>query len=151
MLSRKEAVLSFVDRYSPFLARQGSVVASGRQRAGRKVGPYYRLTCRDGGGIQRSIYLGSGAKLVAEVRDMLSLLQRRREAVRELARARPAFRRALRASRRELDQQLAEVGLYRKGAEIRGWKNFVPQAAAAVVPSWQASIRGGNSLGNLEK
>ena len=48
-------------------ARQGSVVASWRVYAGRRLGPYLRLAYREGRR-QRSIYLGRCAELVRRVR-----------------------------------------------------------------------------------
>ena len=55
-------------------ARQGSVVASWRVYAGRKLGPYFRLAYREGRR-QRSIYLGRCAELARRVRELLAELQ----------------------------------------------------------------------------
>jgi hypothetical protein len=132
MFGRKDAVLRFIETFRPLLAEQGSVVAGWRHGGGKKSGPYYRLTCRDAGGKQRSAYLGCDSDLVAQIRRILAALQKRRQQARELGRAGPALRRALRASRRDLDEELAVVGLSRIGSEIRGWKNLAPAIQPAL-------------------
>lgn len=144
-MGRREAAISFLERYEHCLREQGSVVATWRERNGRKTGPYHRLTCRDASGTQRSVYLGSDSNLVGVVQEMLSMLKQRRRESRALARARPVLRRALRASRRELDHHLASVGLVRKGAEVRGWPNYIPEATSGLNPASLASIREENS------
>jgi hypothetical protein len=76
---------------------------------------------RDEHGCQRSIYLGAESNLVKEVRNLLADYRRPLQQQRAFATVRAALRRALRDERAQLDQQLAQVGLARKGAEIRGW------------------------------
>ena len=56
------------------LAHQGVIAASFRRRGGRALGPYYRLTLRQGQ-VQHSVYLGTDAVLIAEVRAALRKLQ----------------------------------------------------------------------------
>jgi hypothetical protein len=145
MFGRRDTVLRFIKTFRPFLVKQGSVVTSWRRRDAKKAGPYFRLTCRDADEIQHSIYIGRDGNLVTEVRDILFALQQRRQQARELGRAGPVLRRALRASRRELDEELAVVGLSRRGAEIRGWKNVTPAILAAVESAWHPSLQNGGA------
>ena len=61
-------------RLRDVLSRQGSVVASWREKGGRRMGPYFRLAFRKAGK-QVSIYLGSCAELVEKVRARLAEMQ----------------------------------------------------------------------------
>ena len=101
------------------LARRGAVVASWRWYRGRRLGPYFRLSVRIGGR-QRSVYLGANRALAEEIAGELASLQARIRERRKLGRLRAEARKGLTGALRELDVQLARVGLHRKGREIRG-------------------------------
>jgi hypothetical protein len=118
---RRLAVETFLVAHAASLAHQGAIVQSWRRRGRRRLGPYYRLACRDAAGRQRSVYLGPSGPIVDEARDALRRLQSPRRQRREIEGARRALRRELAMSRSELDAELAKVGLKRKGSEIRGW------------------------------
>jgi hypothetical protein len=118
----RAAVLARLVQLHHHLCRQGPVVRTRRRRGqGAVAGPYFAVAYRDDDGRQRSVYLGPESDLVTEVRELLAEYRRPLREQRDLARARAALRRALRAERAQLDRQLAQVGLTRKGGEIRGW------------------------------
>ncbi len=108
-------------------ARQGVVVATWRWYRGRRLGPYWRLAYREAGR-QCSVYLGRMGEGVRRVRGVLARLQRglrSRRAVRRLTRR---VRASLRAHLAEFDRRLAELGLWRKGFEVRGgWSRALEQ------------------------
>jgi hypothetical protein len=118
---RLRRVAEFIGRYEPELARQGAIVATWRCRGGRRTGPYYLLTIRDASGRQRSVYLGADSPTVTAARAALTRLQAGLVQRRQFGRLKKQLRQGLRAARRELDQELSQVGLRRKGSEIRGW------------------------------
>lgn len=118
---RRERLEAFFELHAARLPRQGALVASYRARGALRLGPYYKLTCRDDAGRQRAAYLGADSPLVAEVSRRLSELQAPLRTRRIIDQARRAARRFQAAANTELDQQLKRVGLYRKGSEIRGW------------------------------
>lgn len=120
-------VEQFLAEHGEVLACHGAVVASYRRRGGRRLGPYFKLTCRIGGR-QTSVYLGTDGALVHGVRQRLEELRRKRSERLQLARLRRELRRRAREARRHLDEQLRSVGLRRQGHEIRGWRRSTPQA-----------------------
>lgn len=120
------ALSSFMDAHERILSRQGSIVESWREYNGKKLGPYYRLTCRVVGGKQESHYLGRNKQLIAAARARLESLQ-------EPARLAKLERKMIRQLRDELQtcktewsRQLAEFGLTLKGNEVRGWRRSKP-------------------------
>jgi hypothetical protein len=70
------------------------------------------------------VYLGRDPALAEEVRAALREMQRSLEEKRGLRRQVQAARKVFRDQQRELDRELARVGLYRKGSEIRGWRGL---------------------------
>jgi hypothetical protein len=110
------------DRTASF-SRQGAVVKSWRHWRGRRHGPFYRLAFRDDTGRQRSIYLGADEGLAAAVRQTLAELQAPMRQHRWLEEVRRKIRRELRACRAAMNVELQAMGLFCKGAEIRGWRN----------------------------
>ena len=121
---RRQSVRSFQSRYRGRLQQSGSIAAGYRHRGGRQMGPYFRLTCRDATGRQRSVYLGPAGPLVEQVRRELAELQNEQRSRRALGKLQMVFRAELTAARRQMDPHLAELGLRRKGAEIRGWRRL---------------------------
>lgn len=129
---RRRKVQQFVLQYEAQLARRGSVVPTWRLRAGRKVGPYFLLVCRDAAGRQRSVYLGPAGDLVDETRAVLLQLQAPLIERRQLDQVRKQLQIGLARARQQLDHELKQVGLWRKGSEIRGWSYT---GGAALDPS----------------
>jgi hypothetical protein len=120
--ARAKNISEFIATYRAALARQGSISKTWRLRAGKRVGPYFLLVVRDETGRRRSVYLGVEGPLVDAARAELAELQNPRREHRVFTRTKYQLRREHRLVRRELDQQLALVGLRRKGSEIRGWR-----------------------------
>jgi hypothetical protein len=123
---RRRRVRAFIEAHANALARQGVIAASFRHRAGRPVGPYHRLTFRDNK-VQRSVYLGTDAELVKEVRAVLENLQEPHRGRRALQRRKKAIRKALTQCRAALRQELVWRGLRLQGHEIRGWHTPGPR------------------------
>jgi hypothetical protein len=119
---RIQRMEQFFQRHAERLPRQGAIVASYRQRGAVRLGPYYRLTCRDADGRQRALYLGADALLVDQARSRLAEMQRPQRVQRSLRRARRTVRQHLKAALADWDQQLGAQGQYLKGLEIRGRK-----------------------------
>ena len=119
---RLDAVERFFSSHGERLARQGAIVATFRQRGGRRLGPYYRLACRGSDRRQVSVYLGAAGLIVAETRRRLEQLQERRKQQRFWALVRRAVHKKMKAARRCLQDELAQHGLTTQGAEIRGWR-----------------------------
>ena len=111
----------FLAEHRQQLVYQGAIVGSWRRRGGKTTGPYYRLTCRDAAGRQRSVYLGADSTLVAAARRALRDLQASAVAQRQLAQVRTSLQQGLLRARRQLDDELAALGLRRQGSEVRGW------------------------------
>jgi hypothetical protein len=118
---RSRAVADFITVHAERLAKQGSIVAKWRRRDGHWLGPYYFLASRDAAGRQRAVYLGRRGAVVASVSKRLDSLQRPRRQRRAIEAARKLLRRGLAAAKRQLDVELAKVGLRRHGHEVRGW------------------------------
>ena len=104
-------------------AAQGSIIATWRTYRGRRLGPYYRLTWREGHR-QRSLYLGRDGPLVDQVRELLNETQEIRRLKREHRRNREHFRRTV---IEPLENYVKDIfylysnGLYLKGWEVRGF------------------------------
>jgi len=127
------AIERFLSEHGEALARQGAVVATYRQRGGRRYGPYYRLTYRIDGR-QRAVYLGTDADLVRHVRERLTQLHHvRREQV-QIAPLRRALRQQAKVARQQLDRELQVIGLFRKGHDIRGWRTAALRWSADPSP-----------------
>ncbi len=134
---RRRQVEQYIAAHRDQLARQGSVVASWRRRGQHPIGPYYRLTCRSADGKQVAVYLGPGGALVADVREILAQLQERPKVDRTLDTARRHIRRELETAKKSLAGELAQVGLFLKGSEIRGWRRRQKRSA---VPALNAGL-----------
>jgi len=119
---RREAVWRFIAPRRAELARQGSVAATWRCRAGRRTGPYFLLVTRDESGERRSVYLGLAGPLVDAVRAELARLQAPGRERKVFSRVKRQLRSALCGAKQELGRCLAHAGLWRKGCEIRGWR-----------------------------
>jgi hypothetical protein len=121
---RHLAVNRFMTDYKNVLAQRGTIVMTYRRRAGRVLGPYYKLTCRIGGR-QAAVYLGNDESLIREVQERLTRLQRPRLEHMQLRTLQRNLRHGAREARRQLDIEIGKLGLVRKGHEIRGWRtNF---------------------------
>ena len=118
-----------MEAHAEELAHQGVVVASFRRRGGRVVGPYYRLTFRDGRR-QRSLYLGNDVELVAEVRAALREIQTPWQERRAVRQHKKTIRKALAQCKVELRRELRRRGLRLQGYEVRGWQTPGPRAVA---------------------
>jgi len=121
---RMEVVERFFSEHAERLAQQGSIVATFRQRGGRRVGPYYRLVCRGSDRRQVSVYLGAEGLVVAETRRRLEHLQEHRKQQRFWALVRRDVHKKMKAARRRLAEELAKQELTTQGAEIRGWRQL---------------------------
>ena len=124
-------------RTAPFL-RVGAIVKTWRRRRDRRAGPYYLLVVREHGGRQRSVYLGPAGVLVREVERELAAFRAPHRERRQLAHVRGQLHVELAKARRQLNAQLAEIGLRRQGSEIRGWSRIV----AAGHGIWQSHGEG---------
>ena len=129
---RQRAVQEFLAAHRDDLARQGSVVTSWRRRGDCRVGPYFRLTCRNPNGRQRSIYLGRASELVRSVREALSLLQAPLRDERKMRATRRHLKNAAASARKEFHHELQNVGLLGKGSEVRGWSTI---STTALTPT----------------
>ena len=118
---RRRAVRQFIVRYEQYLRVRGTIVPTWRRRGARRVGPYFLLVVRDGTGRQHAVYLGGAGSLLDDVRHELLGLQAIDRDRRLLARVRRQMRVELARAKRQLDSELTQFGLYRKGHEIRGW------------------------------
>lgn len=118
---RRQRVETFLAERRALLARQGAVVATWRRRGGRRVGPYFLLVCRTAAGRQASIYLGPAGTLVEDVSKELAQLQASLQERRSLDMVRRQIQHELKTAKVALAAELARVGLFCKGSEIRGW------------------------------
>ncbi len=116
--SRYERARTFILANARLFAAQGSVVATWRNRRGKRFGPYYRLAYRRHGR-QRSVYLGP-ATVADRLRGLLSRLQKPLRRHRLYQRLQSEARRSLREAKRHLAGQLAPYGITVKGYEFRG-------------------------------
>lgn len=121
---RLRAVEQFLAEHEERLAQQGAIVMTYRQRGGRRLGPYYRLTCRNSKQRQVSIYLGLEGPVITFTRQRLDQLQERRRQQRFWKNVRREVHKKLKVARVELAAELAQLGLRSQGAEIRGWQQL---------------------------
>jgi hypothetical protein len=121
---RLRTVELFLAEHGERLTTQGTIVATFRQRDGRRLGPYYRLACRDSQQRQVSVYLGAAGPVVAATRERLEQLQQRHHQQRFWKNVRQGVHQKMKAAREQLAAELALRGLYHKGAEIRGWRQL---------------------------
>ncbi|MGZ9128185.1 MAG: hypothetical protein ACXW4Z_10450 [Candidatus Binatia bacterium] len=122
-VDQRQKVDQFFEVHSAQLARQGTIVAGFRERRGRRLGPYYRLSCRVGGR-QLAVYLGGEGPVLDETRQRLDRLQAERRRQQRWQEMRRTIHRETRAARRRLAEELANHGLMAKGSEIRGWRHL---------------------------
>jgi len=115
-----------ITEHAAILRFQGSVHQSWRYYRGRRVGPYYRLLYRNRGS-QEIIYLGKDDILAEQVSALLRVWQAPMRERHYLSLLRSRARAAFRAHQRALDRELWNQGLYRKGNEIRGWRQPRPK------------------------
>lgn len=120
---RRDEIWALITARADLFRHQGAVVESWRTRNGHRFGPYYRLAYREDGR-QQSRYLGTDGELANEIRKLLVELQEPAERERK-------HRRQLRVLRKELarhkaiwGEELAKIGLARKGAEVRGYRTI---------------------------
>jgi hypothetical protein len=146
-----ERAMAMIAARPEVFRRQGTVVASWRQRGEKTYGPYYRLCWREDGR-QRSVYLGRGEDAgtqesphptplpkgegtvrgnpltkgegtrIEDVRRALAELQRPLRERRAAERLRRLVVRSLRIQKIRLNFQLRPLGLRLKGFEVRGWQ-----------------------------
>lgn len=121
---RLTAVEQFFADHGERLATQGTIVATFRQRSGRRLGPYFRLTCRDSDQRQVSVYLGAEETIVAATRQRLDQLQQRHHQQRFWKNVRQGVHQKMKAGREQLAAELARRGLRAQGAEISGWRQL---------------------------
>lgn len=127
-----ESVQRFVEKHQAWLAEQGRVVTTWRRYGHRRLGPYYRLSYREGGQ-QRSLYLGRSQELADEVRALLAECQGSRRRRREWQRLRDELREALQRSKADWRRELARVGLRLHGNEVRGWRSIAFEKSGTVI------------------
>ena len=121
--------LALIESSPDVFSRQGSVVATWRSYAGRKLGPYFRLVYRRDGR-QLSVYLGRAGQLVDRVRAALAKLKQPLRRHRTLVRLQKQVRASLRLEKARLNQILGKWGLHLKGFELRGPRNTLQYALA---------------------
>jgi hypothetical protein len=114
--------------HAAFFVAQGTVEATWRTYRGRRLGPYFRVSCRQRGvqhapcadaPQQTSIYLGRDPELAARVRRLLDELRQHTCGKRRCADLRRQVRRSLTRAKESLRQRLAEHGVTLKGFEFR--------------------------------
>lgn len=111
-------------------ATQGTIVASWKIHAGKRLGPYYRVAYRLDGK-QKSLYLGVSEWLVAKVRELLASLQSPFRQYQVMQRLKRQARRAVAESKKRLAELLrATFGAATKGWEFRGVFRALAQHAA---------------------
>jgi hypothetical protein len=115
---RRTVILERILAREELFRHQGFVKDTWRSRAGRTLGPYYRLFYRKEGRL-RSIYLGRSAELAEEVRALLAALQTTLDEVRQWQRIRRAAKKALRVQKAAWGAELAKHGFELKGYEVR--------------------------------
>jgi hypothetical protein len=118
LTARFEEVRAQVLTHPALFAAQGSVVATWRTHRGRRLGPYFQVSYRDGLR-QRWIYLGRSDELARKVRGLLAEAQHRQRQRRLLASLQRQVRSSLARSKARLKQDLAEKGIHLKGFEFR--------------------------------
>ena len=119
----RQRITELIAANTSTFAHQGSVVEGWRDYRGRRLGPYFRLAFRVDGR-QKSIYLGADKTLADDIRKRLTALQEVRRKQQALSHLRALIKKSLANHRQRLQAELAEVGLYLKGNEIRGIRNL---------------------------
>jgi hypothetical protein len=137
------SVTELIESRPDIFSRQGSVVESWRRYGGRRLGPYFRLSFRDGKK-QRSVYLGRSITLAEDVRKILTAKQQPIHLARQCRRARVAVATALRRHKSRWEADLQEYGLESKGFEIRGWRSGSGLSAASANVSAGEFIKEGD-------
>ena len=126
--ARFEQVRGQILAHATFFVAQGTVEATWRTYRGRRLGPYFRVSCRQRGAHhdpcagapqQTSIYLGRNPELAARVRGLLDELRQHTHGKRRCAELRRQVRRSLTRAKETLRQRLAEHGVTLKGFEFR--------------------------------
>lgn len=120
---RRAKVKRFFAEHHAEICRQGTVVTTYRWRSGRRLGPYFQLTCRVGTR-QVAVYLGADEDIARSVREMLAQAQGARTTDKRIAKVRRLLRRQARLARKIVDVELEPLGLHRQGNEIRGWRSI---------------------------
>lgn len=125
---RKHGQERFVDDLCTWICAQrrhfthhGTVVTGWRNYRGHRLGPYYRLMFRVDKQ-QKSVYLGSSEAAARQVAELLRELQQPLRVHRSIGKLRMDVRRSLREHKKLWQRDLARLGLYVKGLEIRGWR-----------------------------
>jgi hypothetical protein len=134
-LPRLERVRAYVRAHPALFAAQGSVVATWRTDAGRRLGPYFQLAWRQSGR-QHWLYLGRSNGLAERVRQLLATLQAPRRHRRLIERLNAQVRASLRRSKLELKALLAPLGIQLKGFEFRGVRRALPRFAEVCANLW---------------
>ncbi len=116
-----EAISRWILAHRELLSKQGTVVVSWRNYDGRRLGPFYRLAYRDGER-QCSVYLGKSVELADQVRALLEECQAAVREQRAWQRIGEQARMGLKRHKDLWSQELAKVGLYLRGSEVRGWR-----------------------------
>jgi hypothetical protein len=119
---KRHELFRFLAEHGTLLGGQGSIQQSYRVYQGRKLGPFFRLSFREGGK-QRSRYIGPDRALVAEIERHLQKLQAPLVAARQIERSLAEHRRQLKLGKAEFRRRLEVHGLRLQGNEIRGWRN----------------------------
>jgi hypothetical protein len=135
---KRRELFRFLAEHSALFAGQGSIQASYRVYRGRKLGPFFRLSFREGGK-QRSQYIGCDRNLAAEIEKQLQKLQEPLLRAREVERWLGHCRQNLKVAKLEFRRRLEKHGLRLQGNEVRGWR--VPQRVA-VAPTTPPAWRG---------
>jgi hypothetical protein len=126
-------VCRFILDHRDVFRRQGSVVPCWRTYRGHRLGPFFSLRYRVEGR-QTAIYLGRSAILAERVRGLLRDLQQDVQKGRTFARLTRQAQMQLRRSKNRWHRELAAMGLYLKGFEIRGW-SALPQVETTAAPT----------------
>ncbi|MDY0169344.1 MAG: hypothetical protein RBS80_22565 [Thermoguttaceae bacterium] len=130
--------------HARFFVAQGFVEATWRTYRGRRLGPYFTVSCRQRGRRrdpcagaapqQTSIYLGRSPELAARVRRLLDELRQHTRCKRRCEETRRQIRRSLTRAKEALRQRLAEHGVALKGSEFRGAARAFGRLAQ--MPRW---------------
>ncbi len=128
--ARFEQVRTQILAHAAFFVGQGAVEATWRTYRGRRLGPYFRVFCRQRrvrptpctgmAPQQTSIYLGRSPELAARVGELLDELRQHIRRKRRCEELRRQVRRGLARAKDGLRQVLAQHGVELKGFEFRG-------------------------------
>ncbi len=125
--ARFEHVREQILAHAAFFVANGSVEATWRTYRGHRLGPYFRVRCRQrrvqhalcsgSAPRQTSIYLGRSPELAARVGKLLADLQQHTRCKRRCEELRRQVRRSLTGAKQELRRLLAQRGAVRKWFE----------------------------------